>query len=244
LDSILAESRRLAAQGVAPAVIMDLDETVVDSVPRRWAAYQAETQKACAKDGPAFCEAVRSLNVSEIYGLPNRYDASALALRLGVDPSAPAWRSFASAMFDEYLSGRHERLDQSIAGASAYVRELRKAGVAVWFVSSRWKDSQGASTLASLRELGMIEEGCDAGAQVILRPRHMASLEFKRDAFARIREAVRVAGGRVVGLFENEPENASAMEREFPATPLVFVTGAALEGGEAPARAIRIADYR
>lgn len=249
LAAISEDARDFAAIGVQPVVVMDLDETVVDSTLRRWAAYQLVRQKMCAVADPfvnpfkdAVCDAVLGLNVAELYALPNRYSEVLLAGALGLDPELPAWKEIAKSSLDEYLSGRYEYLDQPVPGANAYVRELKRNGAHVWFVSSRWSEAQGASTLRSLLALGLIEAGEESS--VILRPKGMSSIDFKRMAFARIREATRAEGGQVVGAFENEPENISAMEMEFPGVRLVFVEGAWIKEGGVPAQAARITTYR
>jgi hypothetical protein len=261
LDAVVTEARALRTQGVTPVVVMDLDETVVDSSPRRVAAYDRMVQLLCdglsvgmaarggaLASGPGpnadfdMCEALRGLNVSELYGLANRYDDAALAHKLGFDAKSKDWRAFADGALEEYLSGQYESLDQPIAGATTFVRELKRAHVQVWFVSSRWEAKQGASTLRSLLSLQLIKRGEEG--TVILRPAGMSSIDFKHMAFARIQEATRLEGGRVIGAFENEPENITAMAVEFPGASLVFVEGAWIKPGSVPAQATRIVDYR
>jgi hypothetical protein len=246
LGEVLEAARAARQAGRGAVVVMDLDETVVDSTPRRWAASRDVAQVLCgtgALSAPA-CETALSLNLSEIYRLANSYDSAALARRLGFDPRAREWDLIASEMLKAYLSGRYEQWDQPVPGSNAYVHELRQAGARVYFVSSRFDDVQRASTLASLRALGFVGEGPAQADErdVVLRPRAMSSIEFKRWAFGRIK--VESAGARVVGAFENEPENIQAMKAAFPGARLVFVEGAWIKDGVVPFEAARVADYR
>lgn len=250
LERVLADANALAEKGVRPVVVMDLDETVIDSTPRRRAGYQAAARDLCAADvGPASgpvsfaaCEGVRSLNLAEMYRLKNRYDERELAQRLGLEAEGAEWKALAGRSLVEYLSGRYEHLDQPLAGANSYVRALKRAGTLVWFVSSRFQEAQGASTLANLRALGMIAPGEEF--LISLRPEGMSSIEFKRRSFAGIRRYVGKINGVVVGAFENEPENMTAMSQVFPEAKLVLVEGAWLKDVSVPPQASRIVDYR
>lgn len=248
LDRVLADARTAAKAGIAPAVVMDLDETVIDSAPRRRVALLIAAERRCDPAlgaialGPEACEAIRGLNTQEIYRLRNRYDDLALFASLGLDLSPDQEKRLLDDTLGEYLSGRLEGWDQPIAGANAFVRELRASGARVYFVSSRYEDAQLASTQASLRELGMLP--ATASRDLILRSRAMASIDFKRQAFARIRAEVSAAGGSVVGVFENEPENLQAMAEAFPGAAAVFVKGAWIKPGTVPAIARAIDDYR
>ena len=38
LSGVLKEARTLTAQGIEPVIVMDLDETTVNSIPRRFAS--------------------------------------------------------------------------------------------------------------------------------------------------------------------------------------------------------------
>lgn len=245
LEEVLDAAREAKAEGVPVLVVMDLDETVVDSTPRTWATLRQASRTLCEAGELArqTCETVSSLNLSEIYGLPNTYDSAALARWLGLDPLGPDWVRLSRAALEEYLSGRHEqRWDQPVAGANAYVRELQALGVKTYFVSSRFDDVQRASTLASLSEMGMLGER-DA-ASVVLRPRGMSSIDFKRWAFGGITADAKARGARVIGAFENEPENMQAMKAAFPGARLVFVEGSWLKEAAVPLEAARIMDYR
>jgi hypothetical protein len=245
LNEVVHAADRARGHGHPAVVAMDLDETTVDSTPRRWAAYRHTAEILCntgALSGQ-ICEAVSSLNLSEIYHLPNSYDGDALAVRLGLDPRSSSWQLLAKQTIGEYLSGRYEGWDQPVAGANAYVRELRAKGVRVYFVSSRSDDAQRASTLSSLHSLGMLTSQ-DEENDVILRPRSMTSIEFKRWAFSRIVSEAKAANAEIVGAFENEPENIQAMKEIFPGAQLIFVNGAWIKDGQVPVEAERIQDYR
>ena len=215
---------------LSPVIVMDLDETVIDSIPRRF--YSMRRALGDVALTPKELDAIASIEISDLYRLENRYDLTPIFQRLGIPKDTQTrFEDRATAI---YLSGFGLEYDVPMAGADRYVRELRRAGARIIFVSSRYDRLQRKGTEANLIALGMI-----APSQVndiILRPEGMSSIDFKRWAFSRI-------SGNVVGIFENEPENMNAMIEAFPNANAVFVTGAWIHPGTVPSRVTLIQDF-
>lgn len=222
-----------------PVVVFDLDETLVNSSPRRWLSYQ-ETLRQMGNADPVLLGQAGKMNLLHIERLPNRYDPRQLFYTLGIQNELFI-REASDRMLQIYLSGRYLEHDQEIPGATAYVRSLVRAGAKIIFVSSRWEDTQGAATQLSLARLKLLPR--PHSFQLLLRPRRMNSLEFKKFAYSRIQQMERDGRHRVVAAFENEPENEMALQEYFPKTELFHIEGAAMKDGPLPARVIRLQNY-
>lgn len=244
----LAQTLQNEAQstGLLPIAVADLDETLIDSTPRRFAAFQAVFDAHCTEDPKnAACLKGRGLNISELYSVPNRYDHKPLFLALGIAPSLLAASQQESEMVAFYLSGEFMTLDQAVPGASEFIRSLLDAGVMVFYVSSRFDDVQRAGTEAVLKRLGMLNSS-PLTPEILLRKRGQSSIEFKRESFKRIVEYAQGHQGRVRLAMENEPENMNAMGEIFPEAIRVFVQGAILkpEPLRDPERVLQIPNFR
>lgn len=230
--------------GRASLIVMDLDETTVNSIPRRFVALRGSLAKVCGTAVDAVCAALDQVTFEEMDSQENRYDIKETARRKGLSGEEPRIAEIERELVALYLSGRFESLDREVPGAGAYVRALRRAGARVVFVSSRFDDVQRLGTLASLRTLGLVR-GAGDERDVLLRRRGEASIDFKRRAFAAIASEVERSEGLAVrGVFENEPENMQAMVEAFPEARAVFVEGAHMKAGEVPEVAARIWAYR
>jgi hypothetical protein len=232
LESMLIEAKRHALNGVTPIAIMDLDETAIDSTPRRFAAFKKVFGVSCGMSHRSpECERFERLTLGDFYQLNNRYSFKELLARVGLADSDWA-KAFDQAIVDEYLSGRHVELDLPYCGADQWVRRWLSQGGEVRYVSSRYQDTLGEPTLLSLSTLGMMGDGDQV--RLFLRMRGQSSIEFKKKSFMSIREEVENSDGfsKVIGVFENEPENLNAMAEQFGAATRVFIRGANLSGGE------------
>lgn len=242
LEQVIESVRLSVGRGIRPYVVMDLDETVIDSRARRRLAYVEAARELCAaKTIPSvLCGTLAGLNTGEIYGLANAYDATELAHTLGIDLRTPDWSRIVNRMEELYLSGKYEGRDEPVPGADLYVRELRGVGARVVYVSSRFESAQLDSTLATLRAFGMLSDASD----VLLRPAGMSSIDFKRWAFGRVKSQADANGAQILAAFENEPENLRAMQVAFGEAELIFVEGATFSSGPLPPKTWRIQNYR
>jgi hypothetical protein len=230
-------------KGQTPVLIFDLDETLIDSTPRKYMALRDAVKEICGYMNdhydyvyPAVCTQGIHIHQSQIYALSNRYALSEL-FTISSSYQKEILDDFMDRVFTFYLSGKHLELDREIPGAVSFVRKMRELGAKLYFVSSRSDSSQREGTLASLRTLGM--DAPTLEQEVILKPDGMRSLEFKQKTFAMIHQQP----GEVVGVFENEPENINAMIQEFPHAQAYLIRGAWLIEGDVDARAIQLDDF-
>jgi phosphoserine phosphatase len=211
LDAILERVEDSLAAGERPAVVFDLDDTLLDNHPRSLEIFRDLArlwEPRTALDG------WRDL-VSDVRWEDIRYEPADTLRALGISDEAfieetsAKWRELFFA--NDYLSS-----DEPVAGAVEYVQELADAGARIYYVTGRDEPRMGEGTRESLRELGFPLNR--AGTLVMKDAKETDDLEFKRGAFARIR-----ARHEVVGAFENEPRNVNLMKHEFAEATVVFL---------------------
>jgi phosphoglycolate phosphatase-like HAD superfamily hydrolase len=251
-EALVKMIEKAYAQGEKAAYVFDLDETLVDSAPRRYLSILDAFADVCEGDDPRFpraeedlhpdCVVREALTLEGLYRLRNRYDDVIYLRQAGAqDPE------FIDAVLDQalsiYLSGRYIVEDDHLnRGAKSFVQELKRADAKVYFVSSRSRRYQGAETLEFLRRRGFIRAGEED--LLFLKEEDEVSVEFKYRSAEEIRDRVESRGGQVIGIFENEPENLDAWASIFPKAKAFFVEGAYLKNGPIPAKSILLEDFR
>jgi hypothetical protein len=230
--------------GDRAAYVFDLDETTVDSSPRRYEALLDAIDEACGHTPTPHpdCEPLRFIRLSDLYRLRNRYDDLTYLRHYGARDEAFV-EAISKRSFAIYLSGRYiVDKDHLFVGTQTFVKALKRAGAKVYFVSSRSVEHQGAATLRFLEDRGLLRPGEES--RLYLKPDAEASADFKRRATAEIAARTRDAGGRVFGIFENEPENLEIWIRTFPRATAFFMTGAYVKEGPVAAKAVILRDFR
>lgn len=167
LQIVQNRAAQTKASGKVPVVVMDLDETVVDSTPRKFRAYQEAVNPLCGPKRSGSCGRVAGINLTEVYALPNHYNWNPLWAALGGLPH-DFQTNLEKQALDYYLSNQFMDLDQAVPGATEFVQNLRSLGTHVFFVSSRWVSKQNEGTMHSIEHLGLAT-AADHDA-VILRP--------------------------------------------------------------------------
>lgn len=237
------------AQSLEPKVfVFDLDETLIDSIPRRYLALHEAIQRVCPvlqapddwSDLSPDCKNYRSISLYDFYKLSNRYDTQQALKSLGIQ-DMELLSSIDKSMFSIYLSGNYIEFDQAYLGAVAFVQSLQKAGAEIYFVSSRSLEKQNTATRESLKKLGFIKNKGDS--HVILKPDSQSSIDFKTESFEKIKQIAEQKKAQVLGVFENEPENMNAMMRVFPKAKAVFVKGAMVKNTPLEGKPALINDY-
>ncbi len=230
--------------GSRAAFVFDLDETTVDSSPRRYEAMLDAIDEACTRAPVKHpdCAALRYIKLDDLYRLRNRYDDLTYLRHYGAKDEAFV-EAVAKRAFDIYLSGRYiVDKDRLYPGASLFLRRLKKEGALVYFVSSRSIERQGTNTLRFLSDHGVLRPGEDS--LVYLKPDVEASPDFKRRATKEIADRVANRGGRVFGIFENEPENLEIWMENLPRALPFFMVGAYQHEGPVAKRAVILQDFR
>ncbi len=229
--------------GGEAAFVFDLDETIVDSTPRRYAAFLDTINQVCGLE-PAHpdCPALRHISFDHLYRMRNRYNDRAYLEGEGVR-DASMIEKVSREMFQLYLSGAYiVDEDRMILGALSFVRELKKWGAQVYYVSSRIKENQWGPTREFLGRRGLLARGDESF--LYIRPKSEVSVEFKKRATLEIAARVRESGGKVFGIFENEPENLNVWAENFPYAKAFFILGAYQREGTIPAKSVVLEDFR
>lgn len=241
-DLALKEMVELAAKHRSGSVfVFDLDETIVDSTPRRFASLMRASHGFCSPNGEV-CDWYTKLRVTGLYRLKNRYDDAEFLRRAGVGDEVLIHQITAVA-FGIYLSGAYiVEKDELYAGAKAFIQALKVRGAKVYFVSSRSKEHQLEPTLTFLKREGLMRNGEEGS--LYLKPDREESPDFKRRATAEIAKRTKARGAKVDGIFENEPENMKIWMETFPDAQPFFVEGAYQHEGPVSEKAIRLKNFR
>lgn|GEM_PF-5529061 len=240
---ILDQIRDHVAQLKSGIIIMDLDETVIDTHGRKYLSYFEAHQVLCDKglNTSEECEKALGLSLIDFYRLDNGYSWQQLMSRLQL-PNSDFVGTFNKKMVEFYLSGKWMETDTPMPGANSYVRELKRLGAQVFFVSSRYSDIQSLSTHEQLTRLGFIQN--NNFSNIILRSRGEDSLTFKKAAVQKIAQYAKLQDIPVIGLFENEPENLNAWKKAFPDATAVLIKGNILIPTELSSGITIVEDYR
>ncbi|MGZ3695609.1 MAG: HAD family acid phosphatase [Bdellovibrionota bacterium] len=238
--SIVAKIAASSAHGLSPVIIADLDETLVDSIPRRFLSFQEAFSTICGPAREGDCAKAAGINIIEFLALPNRYAQGTLLQAVGISPEMA--EQLQKEMMNIYYGGTYVAKDQSVPGATEFVQELRKTGAKIFFVTSRGDEAQREGTLVSLKNLGFIHDGDEAS--VMLRSKGMSSIEFKRSSFLKIKSWAESNNGIVELVMENEPENMNAMTDFFPSAAAIFVDGAFVKDEPLKGNPIHVRNFR
>ncbi|MBC7384586.1 MAG: hypothetical protein H7301_00300 [Cryobacterium sp.] len=224
------------------AFVFDLDETTVDSTPRRFASLREAAAEVCGREHRPDCGHLSAMKLGALYGMPNRYDSVGFLRRSGVrDPEVVA--NVVDLAEKIYLSGAYiVEKDRLIPGARDFVRGLKACGAEVFFVSSRSIERQGKQTFQFLLREGMLTK--IESRFLLLKPDSEASIDFKGRSTRNIARWVSQHGGRVDGIFENEPENLALWMKNLRGAQPFFVEGAFIKNLPIPREAIRLIDFR
>ena len=210
LVRLIARVDSVTAQGKLPVIIFDIDGTLTDPSPRTKALFE-EHAAQFPKDRARLRAGIAKLPVERYAYAPE----STLA-RMGVRDTALVHR-VGRTWSEGFFSNEYLGHDRALPGAAAYVDSLWRRGAYVVYLTGRDVPRMLEGTAASLRDQGF--PVARPRAVLVLKPDpKQPDLEFKKRVFD---DVARV--GPVVGVFENEPANLTAMEDRFPDALAVFV---------------------
>lgn len=220
-----------AARGAVPVVVFDLDDTLFDRGPR---VLQVLGEFAGREDVVRRYPQEASLLASAADHRLMRYSSRESAQALGV--RTPEFldelHAFSRARF---RTSESVLLEQPIAGAPAYVSEVRRRGAVVVYLTAR-SPAMRDGTLESLRR-HKFPEPDGRFVLLLMNERSEEAAVHKGRAFPSIAQR-----GTVVAGFENEPENAVLFARTYPAALSVFLD-TRRTGGDPPPGMPAIRDY-
>lgn len=182
LRGVLRDVRSAARRGERPVVGVDIDDTAMNARPRLRAAAKAA-------------------------GLPTTKLVSQADLYWGLEGAEREAKraQFGARYFDDPTL---THLDRPQRGAVRFLREVRKAGGRVLYVSGRWESTR-ATTEAMLKEKKL---PLARSADLILNPsEQVKASDYKRALPARLRRM-----GKMVAMLDNEAEAVNDYHRAFP----------------------------
>jgi phosphoglycolate phosphatase-like HAD superfamily hydrolase len=215
-----------------PVAVLDLDETMIHSAKRKTESYgrvlidHQNTELAIyAKETKTAYQYFSTYGERLIRSLPNQYDSTALFHLMGIQ-NPDFVKTVDGLMISVYLSSEFLADDTAYDGAHEFLNLIYQAHGKVFFVTSRYADTQTQATVDNLNAQGLFHADQSVA---VLRNRGEDSLAFKTRVFAQIKAGLGTSESVVV-VGENEPENLNAMMSAFPAATPIFVTGAVLNG--------------
>lgn len=203
LHEVLERSRRPGA-----VVVFDLDSTLLDNKPRQ-ARILAEYGRdhgvaALAGSRPEhwrswdFREAMRNAGLAEA------------EIEVHLQPYRDCWR-------ERFFTSEYCRVDESIAGAAAFVHAVRRAGARVVYLTGR-HEGMRAGTVECLTRLRFPEPRGD-GTRLWMKP----SLDEDDDHFKARVHAELPKVGTVEAVFDNEPTHVNDYRRSFPQARVIHL---------------------
>nr|MBI2069535.1 haloacid dehalogenase-like hydrolase [Elusimicrobiota bacterium] len=212
LRAVLKKIEETATPGLKPAVIFDLDDTLLSTsfrhvrILKEFAAHP-ETQQNYPREASALLlvepDSTRYL-ITDTARAAGVHDEGLLSLL----------RDFWFARFfkNDYLT-----VDKPLLGAVAYCVEVLAAGGRIIYLTGR-DDGMKEGTLLNLSRNGFpMPDG--ESIRLILKPRFdMPDLEYKRDVFENLLNQGGVSAG-----FDNEPAYVDLLADYFPRAAAVFV---------------------
>ncbi|MBI5597178.1 MAG: hypothetical protein HY928_13885 [Elusimicrobia bacterium] len=207
LQAILARVAAARRAGRRPLVLLDLDDTLLDTTPRHlrimseFAALRPEAA-ALSGVGPA---AVR-------YRVTETARAAGLVEEGLLSELSSFWG-------ERFFKNDYLLLDTEVPGASAFSRAVVSAGgVPVYFTGR--DEAMREGTLKSLLRHGFpAPDGGGDAPRLVLKPRfEMPDLAYKAEGLEGI-----AAEGSIEAGFENEPAHVNLFAERFPEAAMVFV---------------------
>lgn len=229
-------------------IIMDLDETILDSHTRKYHAFLDAFKIHCGEPETTLhtpkseeCEKLQGLSKIDFYKINNGYSMYDLLGRMKLTWS-DSIKAITETMISIYMTSHRMEQDSPLPGANTYVRELKRLGAEVYFITARYEDTMAEGTISQLKALGFMQKGEEQ--YLILRKRGEAPLDFKKNALSKVISESKRKNTSVVGLFENEAENLNVWKEVFPQAVAVLIKGNMLVNVKPKEGLFLIEDYR
>ena len=209
LGALLEVARAPVPAGRPRAMIFDVDDTLFRTAPRSLAIVRAWLLTPA---GRPYADACAALGLDDVgYGIEDALR------RRGVPP--PALQAARAFWAQRFFSADYLHEDTPYAGAVAYVRALRAAGVICVYLTGRWAGMREA-TAAALQAAGFPWDDDTGGTRLVTKPRADADdLAYKTAEMALL-----LATYEVIGCVDNEPKNVNMFRALVPHAPAVHLS--------------------
>ena len=202
-----------AAYNTQLTVVVDVDDTLLDTTPRSQAIANYLLTHTNARL-PLAGETISALERYVGGSIPHYFFGKALrqlgASEIDIARCEAAW-------MDQFFTSLWLDRETPLPGAAEYLQALAAFQVNLIYLTGRDTPFMRAATESHLRRLGLLDFQLDQGthsAVLITKDDYREDdVEFKRSAMASIRTQRPLA----LGLIENEPKNLAAMLRETQA---------------------------
>lgn len=195
-----------------PVVIFDLDETLIDTSPMK---TRITKEFLSQQDVPGTWPRETTLAQNFLRAPKWGFSMSATLRSIGIENREflDKFRQFAA---ERFFSAEYKLDHVAIPGAPEYVREIKRRGAAIFYLTAR-QSSEREGTIASLEKMQFpVPDG--KRVFLIVKEKEQDTPEYKLSQLGNI-----AAMGKVVGGFENEPQNANIFKTRFPDALIVFV---------------------
>jgi hypothetical protein len=211
-------ARCKAVEGaLSPAVVFDLDGTLMDNRPRTLAILK-ELAHELRGESHSAAERIAAAEAEELaYLLGDSMKKLGIEHPALVERAETFWKT-------RFFSDHYLKHDIAIAGSVELAKACYEAGAVLVYFTGRDLPLMGLGSFQSLRDLGF-PIGV-VGTELVCKPDAKIPDElFKRAEGPKLRRI-----GRVVAAFDNEPANCNAFLEMNPDAEVVFVDTQHLPG--------------
>jgi hypothetical protein len=212
LQTVLDRVEQVTAQRQQAIVIMDLDDTLINTRERNLRIIQDFVRlPEIAPSYPEESEKALQLQAGNIrYLLGDTLKNAGITNADFIKKASDYWLA-------NFFTNNYCAHDKQIPGAARYLYKLIQAGAKIVYLTGRDTPRMGSGTAENLQR--NFFPTAPTQALLMMKPdAKIDDLQFKKDSFAQIANM-----GEVVGVFENEPANLNAMMDAFPEAMGIFL---------------------
>jgi hypothetical protein len=241
LATLLDEVRASHAAGEKPVVVFDLDGTLFSSVERNLVVLEDFLDMQPLEIQRAYHESADNRLVRKYMSQTHEPLTVEGILKAAIGPDLAQGfllDYFKRYWVENYISSRHIHVDQPLAQSAEYVKKVSEAGALIVFLTARTADRMLEGTLRQLASAGF--DLTPEKGRLLIKPNgSISSVDFKLSAQAELKGL-----GKVLALFDNEPENLRGFDLQFPDAKLFYLeTGHTSPDASIPARSLWLQNY-
>lgn len=220
------------ASAPTPAVVFDLDGTLMDNRPRTCAILRELADTLEQREPEIAARLQGAVPEALAYLLSDTLEKLGVHRTDLVAEAQEFWR-------ERFFADHHLRFDVALPGAVEFAQACYAAGGVLVYLTGRDLPLMGIGSFQSLRDLGF-PIGVP-GTELVLKPDAATPDEtFKREMAPKLARV-----GRVIAAFDNEPANCNIFLDHYPTAASVLVDTQHMPGAPAPDAGVRVVgDFR